>query len=45
MDHVRDLKINKDMKIKDLIEQFKYVGGFQAQELYRGYENIKRNAK
>jgi len=41
MDPVRDLKINKDMKIKDLIEQFKYVGGFQAQELYRGYEILK----
>ncbi len=38
---VKDLKLNKKMKIKDLLEQFRQIGGFQAQELYRAYEILK----
>ncbi|BFI73193.1 putative deoxyhypusine synthase [Nanoarchaeota archaeon] len=41
MDKVKDIKINKEMKLKDLLEEFKYIGGFQAQELYRAYEILK----
>ncbi len=41
MDKVKDIKVNKEMKLKDLLEEFKYIGGFQAQELYRGYEILK----
>ncbi|MGC9133109.1 MAG: deoxyhypusine synthase [Nanopusillaceae archaeon] len=41
MDKVKDIKVNKETKLKDLIEEFKYTGGFQAQELYRAYEILK----
>ncbi len=41
MEPVKDLKINKEIRVKDLLEQFKNVGGFQAQELYRAYEILK----
>ena len=41
MKPVKDLNINKDTTLSELIEQFSNVGGFQAQELYRGYEILK----
>jgi len=41
MKPVKDLKINKDIKIVELLEQFKNIGGFQAQELYKAYEILK----
>ncbi len=41
MENVKDLKINKNICIKDLLEQFRNIGGFQAQELYRAYEILK----
>lgn len=41
MEPVRDIRINKNSTLKDLLENFKNVGGFQAQELYNGYEILK----
>ncbi|BBL45775.1 deoxyhypusine synthase [Nanobdella aerobiophila] len=41
MEPIKDLKIKKDIKVSELLEQFKNIGGFQAQELYRGYEALK----
>ncbi|MEM1688098.1 MAG: deoxyhypusine synthase [Nanopusillaceae archaeon] len=38
MEKVKDIIINGDMKIKELIDSLSNVGGFQAQELYRGYQ-------
>ncbi|AAR39248.1 NEQ402 [Nanoarchaeum equitans Kin4-M] len=41
MKPVRDLNVNKNTTIEELIKQFSSIGGFQAQELYRGYEILK----
>jgi len=38
---VRDLNLNKNITVKELLEQFSQIGGFQAQELYRAYEILK----
>jgi len=45
MEKVRDIKINSEMKIKDLLEEFANIGGFQAQEIYRGYKILEEMFK
>jgi len=41
MEEVKDIRVHSEMKIKELLEELKNIGGFQAQELYRGYEILK----
>jgi len=41
MEKVSDIKVNSEMRIKDLLDGLKNIGGFQAQEIYRGYEILK----
>ncbi|RDD52417.1 deoxyhypusine synthase [Nanoarchaeota archaeon NZ13-N] len=41
MERVKDIKVNSSLTIRDLLMEFKNIGGFQAQEIYRGYEILK----
>ncbi|HIP90579.1 MAG TPA: deoxyhypusine synthase [Candidatus Nanopusillus sp.] len=41
MEPVKDLNIHNDIRVKELLKQFKNIGGFQAQELYRAYEILE----
>ncbi len=41
-DPVRDISVNRDMKISDLIESFSDMGGFTASKLYTGTKILER---
>lgn len=41
MEKVKDIKIDGNIKIKDFMNILSNIGGFQAQELYRGYKVLE----
>ncbi|MEM3791286.1 MAG: deoxyhypusine synthase [Candidatus Micrarchaeaceae archaeon] len=42
---VKDVKIRKDMKVKELIEEMKNIGGFSAQNLVYGIDTLEKMIK